>query len=743
MSLLDGIQQVSTGVRMAAGAPRVDANEKVRGLARYGADDARRNMAYAALAVATVPRGRITSLDTAAAERVPGVRLVLTNENLGRIRPAGFAGEEGYAASSLQPLTTDRIAFRGQPIACVVADTFEAATEAAALVRAEYDVRRFAVTLDADGAERLVQAEAPLEIPGPKAGSASRALARAAARVDQIYECAANHNNPMELISTVAEWRDGQLVVREGTQNAGGVKHGLAQQLRISPDRVRVISTYLGGSFGQRNFLLGQTVLAAIAARRLRRPVKLVMTRQQIFNTVSFRPTFRSRVRLGADRGGKLMAAIHETESQTSRLDLFATSYTEVTARLYGIPDFTGLETLVQTDVQTPGYMRAPFDHTSAFSFESAVDELAVATGTDPVQMRLRSDARRDEITGKPLSSRHLNECLTRGARQFGWSRRDPEPRSMTASNGDLIGWGVAAGAYGSGIAPAIATLRATDDDDVTVSVGVHELGQGARNVVAGAVAEVLDIPVDAVTVEIGDTTGAPPHLTAGAWGTTTAVPAVRKASERLLGELRELDERAGRGRTPGQVLRAANRPFVSAQASTRAPGQPKREALGALRNGGFGVVGPEFEEFVSFSYIAHFVEVRVEPTTRRVRVPRVVTVVDCGRVLSPRTALSQVRGGVIWGIGAALREASEVDARHGGFVNADLAEYVIPCNADIGDLQADFIDKPDDVLTSTGVKNLGEVVMVGVAPAIANAIHHATGRRFRRLPIRLDDLFG
>lgn len=724
------------------GPARVDAREKVRGLARFGSDDARPNMAYAVLVVATIPRGRVTKLHTTAAEQAPGVELVLTSQDFKRVRSAGFAAVGGYSGQSLQPLRDDRIAFRGQPIACVVADTFEAATGAATMVRAEYSTRPFAVTLDAAGAERINQAEPPTEVPAPRAGNAERALARAAARVDQTYESPPQHNNPMELIATVAEWRDGDLIIHEGTQSAGAVKHGLALQLRISPERVRVITPYVGGSFGQKGFLMGQTVIAAIAARKLRRPVKLVMTRQQIFNSVTYRPATRQRVRLGADRSGKLTAAIHETESQTSRFDLFTTAYAEMSSRLYGIPDFRAREVVVRNDVQTPGYMRAPFDHVSAFAFESAVDELAITLGKDPVEMRLRSDTTKDEITGKPLSSRHLNACLRRGAHQFGWEKRSPQPGSMRAPDGTHIGWGVAAGAYPSAIAPAIATLRATDDGDLVVSVGTHEMGQGARNAVAGAVAEVLDVPVASVTVEIGDTAGPPPHLTAGAWGTTTAVPAVRKAATKLLGELRELDGRAGRGRSPAQSLRAAGRPVLSVEARNRAPGQSKKEAFGALRQGGFAAVGPEFEKFVSFSYIAHFVEVRVEPTTRRIRVPRVVTVVDCGRVLSARTSKSQVRGGVTWGIGAALREVSEVDERYGGFLNNDIADYVIPCHADIGEIHADFIDEPDNVLTPTGVKNLGEVVMVGVAPAITNAIYHATGRRFRRLPVRLDDLF-
>lgn len=722
-----------------SGPVRVDAIDKVRGATRYAADDNRPGLLHAMLAVAEIGRGRLTALDVTRARAVPGVRLVLTHEDMRDVRSAGyaFAGEYGY--QSKQPMTDTEIAYRGQPIACVVADSLEAATEGAALVRARYEEERFAVTRDAPGATVVNQSEPPVEIPNTEVGDADGALAGAATTVEAVYDGLPQHQNPMELIATVAEWRDGQLLINEGTQNIGAIKNGLAVQLRIPPERIRVVSPHVGGSFGQKGFLGGQTVIVAIAARRLRRPVKLVVPRKQLFHDTNFRPATRQRIRLGADASGRMVAAVHEADHQTSRHDVFPALYTELSARLYDIRNFRGRERVIRNDIQTPGYMRGPFQHPSAFAFESAVDELAVALGRDPVALRLANEPSDDPITGKPFSSRHVDECLRRGARRFGWERRTPEPGSMRAPDGSLIGWGVAIGAYPSGIAPAIARIRATDDGDVNVSVGLHEMGQGGRNAVATAVAEVLRVGVADVTTLMGDTAVAQHHLTAGSWGTTTAVPAVRQAALELLERLRELDPQAGRGRTPAEVLTAAGRPSLTAEARTQAPDQPAT-AFRDLSEGRFAAVGPEFEEFMSFSYSAHFVEVRIEPRTRRIRVPRVVSVVDCGRVLSPRMARSQVLGSVIWGIGAALREVSEVDPRYGGFLNADLADYVIPVNADIGDIEPHFIDEPDTVLTPTGVKNAGQVAMVGVAPAIANAVWHATGRRFRRLPIRLDD---
>jgi len=483
-----------------------------------------------------------------------------------------------------------------------------------------------------------------------------------------------------------------------------------------------------------------------MAARALGQPVKLVLSRAQLFHNASFRPASRHHVRLGADRSGKLTAAIHEIDQQTSRHDLFPSTGTEITSRLYGISNFLGRERLVRTDVQTPGYMRAPFEHPAAFAFESAVDEMAYALGRDPVAFRLANDAAADPISGKPFSSRHLAECLVKGSTAFGWARRTMAPRSMRAADGSLIGWGVAAGAYKAAIAPAIAKVRLNANGTVRVAVGGHEMGQGIRTAIALTVARTLGAPVAAVEIVLGDTAAAPQHLTAGSWGTATALPPVQEAAQRLMEDLRQhAGGQAGaqpdaNGATAVVLLRASGRPFAEAESRMRAPGQPE-QVFGRLTGGLPAAAGPVYPDFVAFSFIAHFVEVRIEPTTRRIRVPRVLSVADCGTVASLRTARSQVEGGVVWGIGAALREASEVDPRYGGFLNADLAEYVLPVAADIGRIDVDFVGKPDTRLNAMGVKGLGEVAMVGVAPAIVNAVFHATGKRLRRLPLRLEDL--
>jgi xanthine dehydrogenase YagR molybdenum-binding subunit len=716
---------------MVAPRPRVDARAKVTGAALYGADHHAEGVVYAAVAVATVGRGRIVEIDTAAAEAVSGVLLVLTRVDASELQTPGFIMAGGHCFQGFQPLLDDRIAYRGQPIALVVAATSVAATEAANLVRARYEVEPVAVHLDDPGTEVLRQQEF-VPLPDINVGSAEAEYARSEVRIDEVYEHPSQNATAMELLASVVEWRGDTLVIHEGTQNAGAIRNGVALQLGIGPANVEVISPYAGGGFGQKNSMQPHVGLLAIAARRLDRPVSFVMTRPQTFHQGSFRPASRHRVRLGANRSGRLSAAIHEVDQQTSRHDLFPAMYVEMTSRLYGVPNFLGSQRLVRTDVQTPGYMRAPFESPAAFAFEVAIDELAYATGQDPVALRLANDTDTDPVTGLPFSSRHLAECLRRGAERFGWSARDPRPGSMRADDGAQIGWGVATGAYPASITPAVAHVRADARGRIAVEVDGHEMGQGIRSAITLLVADELGIAVDDVSLVVGDTRVAPQQLTAGSWGTASALPAVYAALRTLRGRLGVAD--AGPVDVASAVA-ATGHPSVDAQAATFAPGQTP-EILDVARSGRVAFAGPVYPGFVSFSFIAHFVEVRVEPTTRRVRVPRVVSVADCGRVASPVTAASQIRGGVVWGLGAALREALEIDQRYGGFINPTLEDYPISVNADIGDIELDFIDKPDLQFNPVGVKGLGELSMVGVVPAVVNAIYHATNRRFRRLPI-------
>lgn len=706
---------------------RVDARDKVLGRTLYAADVQLPGMLYAMTVPSPIAKGRITALSTEAAMRVPGVVRVLTAADF----PAPPPPPKG--APPPPPTITQDIAYRGQPVALVVAETLEAAIEGAEAIRPLYEAAEFIPLIDSPGAKREPSKDA-------NAGDGARAMAAAITTHAADYVSPAQHHNPMELISTTAIWSDGKLIVHEGTQNSGGTKAALAQSLRLDPALVEVKSPSVGGGFGQKGATQRQTAIVARAAMLIGRPVKLVMPRSQIFHNATFRPKSRHKVELGADADGRMVAVRYDADHQQSRGGQFAPSYHEVTAQMYGIPDYLGTTANVRIDTQAPGFMRAPHPQPSNFAFESAVDELAYKLGKDPVAFRLAHDASTDPMTGKPLSSRHLNACIVEGARRFGWDRRTHAPRSMVRSDGTQVGWGIGCGAYGSMTTPSIATLTVRADGTTRYATSGHEMGQGLRTAIAAVLVRDLAIDPERLEIVVGDTGAAPQHITAGSWGTSSVVTAAATAAARMNAAMIELlDGRDVRGNLH-RKLATVRRPSLQIEASQIGPGQGPK-ALEALRQGGFGVAGPAYPDFSTYSYIAHFVEVHVEPHTRRIRVPRVVSIADCGRVISPRTSESQVLGGVVWAIGAALREETEVDPRYGGWLNCDLADYVVPVNADIGKIEVGFIDKPDPIANAMGTKGLGEVSMVGAAGAIANAIFHATGKRVRKMPIRIEDI--
>lgn len=707
---------------------RVDAREKVLGATAYAADVALPGMLYAMTVPARVAKGRVTDLSTEAALRVAGVVRVLTPADFPPPPEAGPGGPPGPP-----PTLEERVAYRGQPVALVLAETLEAAVEGAEAVRPTFAAEDFAPLIDSAGGEIE-----PVE--DVVAGDAERAMAGAVTLVEAEYVSPAQHHNPIEMLSTTAFWADGRLTILEGTQHSTGVKSAVARALRIDPAVIDVKSPTVGGGFGQKGSVQRQSALVAHAAMLTGRPVKLVMPRGQIFHNATFRPKSRHRVRLGADAGGRMVAVRYDADHQQSRRGQFPPEYHEGPVQMYGIADYLGTAANVRIDTQPPGYMRAPHPHPGCFAFESAVDELAYKLGRDPVALRLAHEARTDPLNGRPLSSCHLNECIAEGARRFGWGRRTPEPGSMTAPDGTQVGWGVGCGAYPSMTTPALATLRIGADGSTRFAVSGHEMGQGIRTAIAAVLLRELRIEPGRLEILIGDTSVAPQGITAGSWGTASVVPATAKAAERMRAAMAELlDGREVAGDLHRQ-LAAVRRPSVQVEVSQVGPGQDA-SAIQQMSRTGYAIAGPQYPEFTTFSYIAHFVEVRVEPSTRRVRVPRVVSVADCGRVVSPRTAASQVRGGVVWAVGAALREATEVDPRYGGWLNNDLADYVVPVNADIGEIEVGFVDRPDPLANSVGTKGLGEVAMVGAAAAVANAVFHATGKRLREMPIRVEHL--
>lgn len=708
-----------------ADRPRVDARDKVLGTNMYGADFALPGMLHAMTVPAGINKGKLVAVDVSAARKVAGVVRIFTSED--------FAPSN--SADHMPPSTiTDFVMSRGQMVAFVVAETLEAAIEAVETVEVSYEPIPFVALMNGKDAKREA-AE------GVRYGDAANAMAGAAVVHEAEYVSPPQHHNPIELLSTTANYVAGELTIWEGSQNTGGLRAFLAASLGLPLDKVIVKSPSIGGGFGQKGDTGRHSAMTARAAIALGRPVKFVMPRPQIFDTASFRPKSVHRIKLGADRNGRMVAMQYGVDQQQSQYGWFPPKdYHDVPVQMYDFGSYEGMSANLRIDTQAPGYMRAPHAQGPSFAFESAIDELAEKLQLDPVALRLQHDLARDPVTGKPLSSRHLNECLSEGARRFGWERRSARPGSMRLPDGTLVGMGVGCGAYPGLAAPSVVTLRIGADGTTRYSASGHEMGQGIRTTIAATLIGKLAIDPAKIEIVIGDTSAAPQHMTAGSWGTASAVSAAAVAADRLNVQMNEL--LAGR-EIPGNLhekLRKIRRPFLSVDATQFAPGQDAK-VLDQLRGAGWISAGPAYPDFTTFSYVAHFVEVHVEPTTRRIRVPRVVSIADCGRVISPRTSASQLKGGIIWGISAALREETHVDPKYGGWLNNDLADYVVAVNADIGDIEVGFIDKPDPVFNAMGAKGLGEVVMVGVSAAVANAVYHATGTRIRKLPLLVEDL--
>jgi xanthine dehydrogenase YagR molybdenum-binding subunit len=742
--------------------PRLDGRLKVTGAARYGSDFPVADPTYGYLITSTVAKGRIASIDARAALALPGVLNVFTYKDTRELKHVDFAPGGGGATTSAQNFGPE-IFHDGQILGMVVAENYETAREAAGRVIITYEAEKAAATFDCDGVADENASDASERAKDlPQAGDFEDALHHAEVVLDVSYGTPTQHHNPIELFTTTCVWHDGRLTVYEPSQFVYGLKNNLAKKLDIAPDRVHAVSPFIGGAFGSKAQLSPRTGLVALAAKKLGRPVKLVATRDQGFTVQTYRAETRHTLRFAARRDGKITGFSHEGRELTSRLDPYVVAGVDDSARLYHYGAVKTHVTLAHADRNTPGFMRSPPVVPYIYALECAMDELAIKLGMDPIELRRQNDSMVDSM-GKPWSTRSLIRCYEEAAEAFGWARRDPRPATMR--DGDwLIGWGCATAIYPTHLGAAAARVRFMTDGHVLVQVAAQDIGTGAYTVIGQMASERLGVPMSKITVELGDTELPPGTVAGGSITTATTCNAVMKACDAIRDKLVRAATTANEGRLAGvsaETIRMEEGRLVAEGGASEdlaalfdrlgagaieeyaeyLPPGIKPDAIRQLYSGKATLTGGTSFEKLMYAMGAEFVEVRVHAETREVRVPRMVGAFAAGRIMNTRTARSQLMGGMIWGVSAALFEETEIDPRNARYVNDNLADYSIPVCADIGDLEVLLVPERDDYVNPAGIKGLGELGNVGTAPALANAVYHATGIRIRQLPVRLEKL--
>ncbi|TCU20327.1 xanthine dehydrogenase family protein molybdopterin-binding subunit [Rhizobium sullae] len=740
---------------------RMDGPAKITGKAVYAIENQVDDVVHGVTIQSTVAAGTITSMDISAAKAAPGVLLVLTPDNIMQLKPAttwaGTPGPEGpYLA------LTKEITFSGQHVAAVIAETLEQATAAAALIDVSYDEKPAIFGFDDPRAGDGI----PVEQMTIEWGNAEGALAEAPVRIEHEYKTPREYNVPIEPHGLIAKWDGDVLTLWEPSQWVDGMARSYAEWFGLPFENVRIISPYIGGGFGSKALSLPHAALAIMAAKKLGRPVKLAVTRPQTFTAFGGRPATRQTLALGATKQGRLLSIVQRGANETAMTGVAVEPLGAVTSIMYDVPNFSSKQNIIPVNTVLPGALRAPGENPSAWGLESAIDELAYAVGIDPVEIRLLNYAERDPHAKIPWSTRQLREAFAAGGEAFGWPKRSPEPRSMRHGK-QLIGWGVAAGTYPVRRTPGEALVRILADGTAEVASSGIDMGQGTYTILAQTAAEVLGIPVAQVRVKLGDSALPRAPVAGGSQLANLMTGAVHKAAL------------AARDELIGLALNDPNSPFRDAQANTltisegrilpprgegdgvaiidfmRQIGREKVETLrdtlpedkreGKDRYDNFTTMmtmkAPTEGGYSLHSWCAHFVEVRVDEDFGTVRVSRMVSALDSGRLYNPKLAESQWRGGIIMGIGQALLEGGIVDERYARVINNNLADYLVPTNSDVPDLEVISVGIPDYHASVLGGKAVGELPIVGVAPAIANAVFHATGKRIRELPITLEKL--
>jgi xanthine dehydrogenase YagR molybdenum-binding subunit len=722
---------------------RVDGRAKVTGEAKYAGDFNTNGLAHGSLVESTIPRGRIARIDASAALRVEGVLDVLTHENRPRMAGTDKAWKDDVApeeGSPFRPLYDDRILFSGQPIALVLAEEWEIARYAASFVQVEYEKQAFVTDLYKQRDHAFV-----VEKPDKPRGDAQTAYAAADVRHEGEYFIPTEHHNPMELFASTVMWDGGgKLTVYDKTQGVQNVQRYLCSIFNKEADDLRVISPFVGGAFGAGLRPQYQVVLAVLGALALQRSVRLVLTRQQMYG-LGYRPATIERLALGANAGGTLDAITHEAIAVTSQFEDFSRNDTGWAAQLYKSANAKYVHRLARLDVPTSADMRAPGAATGVYALESAMDELAVVLKLDPMELRLRCYSDRDQNEDVPYSSKQLRECYRQGAEAFGWDKRKAEPRSMRDGK-ELVGWGMATGIWEALQMPVAARIVLSANGHAEVSCAASDIGTGTYTIMAQVAADTLGLPIENISIKLGDSTLPQAPVEGGSWMAASASHAVATTAEEirkgLLALARAMKDSPLANAKPEDVVLADGK-IVSKQDASRAV-----SIADAMRHGAVDRIEkektnsfPDDSSHARNTHSAVFAEVKVDEQLGVIRVTRVVSAIAAGRILNTKTAHSQIMGSIVWGIGMALHEETVFDHKLGRIMNANIAEYHVPVNADVHDIKVIFVDEPDEIINPLGIKGLGEIGIVGVAAAIANAIYHATGKRVRDLPITLDKL--
>ena len=729
---------------IGAAVPRIDGPLKVSGNAKYTADFYFPEMVYAVPVCSTVAKGRITRLDTSDAEKMPGVVAILHRENIGRLyRSARDLTFSAYLDERRPPFEDDVIYYNGQYVALAVAETFEQAQAAAATVQVVYSAEK-------PDLSNNLEPEGKLKV-GSIRGDTEAAFATAPVKIDETYVTPVETHNPIELHASVSIWDGSKFTLYETTQGVVNHRAVMAQVLGVPKENVQVISLFLGSGFGGKLFPWPHSVLAAAVSRDLYRPVKLVISRSMMFSNVGHRPVTQQRVRLAATPEGKLVSFQHDYVNHTSILDNYEENCGEATPYLYSVPNLRVSSGLARRNVGTPTAMRGPGAVPGLFATESAMDELAIKLNVDPVEFRLLNEPQKDESNGLPFSSRHFQECLRVGAEKFGWSKRNPTVGSMR--EGDLVlGWGMGACSWIAERLPCEANVELRSDGTVRVTCATQDIGTGTYTILAQVVSAKTGVPLERISVVLGDTSLPSGPISGGSMVTASVIPAVSAASDQAISNLLFTTTQTANSPFAGKTFNelALTNGRVHEKNSPPDNGIPYETVLKnanvseATGNGkSEGTFLKRADKYSTHSFGAHFVEVTWDPGIARLRVRRVVTVIDGGRIINQRPARNQVEGAIMMGVGMSLFEETHYDPQTGHPVNNNLADYCMAVNADTPEIDVTFLDYPDFVLNEYGARGVGEIGLAGVAAAIASAVYHASGVRIRRLPVKIEDLLG